>query len=248
MRTLPSFLAGLAVALLGCGGSSPPAETPPPAEAPAGDTPTAGDAEPAAAGGSEASEPAPAGGGDKAEPPAASESESTSLARDLVKSGGRRIGYSSQKKGFAIGQQRRAGADFSVDVLFTDEDGNTKDTIRVCQPADCAENLKELANAAIPKLASRLESEGYVPVRAIGWPSGRDELDVSSIGMKLKLTGGQLEGVRDGKPKARLGAVKPQLLAIFVVPGTKLLGVLTSPDGDPGSQSFSVLKLPVVTK
>ena len=96
----------------------------------------------------------------------------------------------------------------------------------------------------MPKLVGRLDSDGFVAVRAIGWPQGRDELDVSALNMKLKLAGGSLQGVREGKPPARLGAVKPKLLAVFVVPDTKLLGVFTSPDGEVWGQTFSVLRLP----
>jgi hypothetical protein len=231
----------VALGAFGCGGSAPPAEDPSSAsaDAPAG----AGDAAPGA------KDESAAAAGDGAAPdasgasPQGEASASHELARDLIKAGGRFVGWSASKKSFVHPQQRRSGPSTSLDVVFTDEEGRAKDVMRICQIGECEERLTELAKEAMPKLTSRLDGEGFVAVRAIGWPQGRDELDVSALGMKLKLAGGTLQGVREGKP-VRIGAVKPKLLAVFVVPDAKLLGVVTSPDGEVWQQTFSVLKLP----
>jgi hypothetical protein len=237
MKTIGGVLCAAVVVFGACGGSPAPVEGPGASEheAPAGSSTSA----PADA----AHPPAPAA---SAEPAASGghESEAEALARDLIKMGGRRIGWSSSKKGFAHPQKRRSGESSSLDVVFTDQEGRPKDVMRICQAGECDEHLTELAKQAMPKLASRLEAEGYVGVRAIGWPQGHDDLDVGPLGMKLKLTGGTLQGSHEGKPAVRIGAVKPKLMAIFVVPDTKLLGVITSPDGEVWNETFSVLKLP----
>jgi hypothetical protein len=70
--------------------------------------------------------------------------------------------------------------------------------------------------------------------------------------MKLKYTKGKLEGVREGKPAVALkqaGGKRIEattLLAIFIVPGGKLLGVLAPPGADAKGlvQEFYVFKLP----
>lgn len=184
-----------------------------------------------------------------AEAPAAS--ESATLARDFVKSGGRRIAYSSTKKGFAYPITSRQGSgSFGLDIHFVGDDGSPRDTMRVCQPGDCEEKLDEIAKDFIPKLAARFDEQGYTAVRGIGWPSGRDELEVSSLSMKLKYARGALSVLREGKPAARLSQVggkrldTPTLDAVFVIPGTKLLGVFASPAGDGNGADFYLLKLP----
>jgi hypothetical protein len=228
---------------LGCGGSAPPADDPSGAAA---DGPAGGEGDAAAGTKDETAAPAgdaPAGGTASGGASESDASGSQALARDLIKAGGRFVGWSATKKSFVHPQQRRSGQSTSLDVVFTDEEGRAKDVMRICQIGECEEGLTELAKEAMPKLTSRLDGEGFVAVRAIGWPQGRDELDVSALGMKLKLAGGTLQGVREGKP-VRIGAVKPKLLAVFVVPDAKLLGVVTSPDGEVWQQTFSVLKVP----
>jgi hypothetical protein len=228
--------------LVACGSTPPPAspeeplDSAPPAEAPA--EPSAQE-EGAAAGGS-AEAPAAADAPSSAGPA----SETEVLARDFLKSGGRRIGYSATKKGFAYPQEQRRPDGFRLDILFTDEDGRKRDVMEVCDFVVCAEGLDEIAKTLVPKLAGKLESDGYVAIRGIGWPSNRDELEVGSLGMKLKLSGGRLEGLREGKPPATLGRVPQELLAIFVVPDAKRLAIFTKPSSGGMVQEFHVLKLP----
>ena len=179
--------------------------------------------------------------------PAAAQSESESLARDFMKSGGRRIGYSATKKLFAYPSEQRRADGFRLDIVFAGEDGRQRDVMQVCDFAECAEKLDELAKEVGPKLSARLEGDGYVAIRGIGWPSGRDELDVSSMGMKLRYTKGRLEGVHEGKPAVSIGQIKgSELLALFVVPDSKLLAVFVKPAGGAAGviQEFQVLKRP----
>jgi len=236
----------LIAVLSGCGpapepvtppsGGSEPAEraTPEPAPAsPAGDNPAEGPAATPAA-----PDPAPSA--------AAPQSDADSLARDFLKSGGRRIGYSATKKLFAYPAEQRRADGFRLDIIFAGEDGRQRDVMQVCDFAECAEKLDEIAKEMAPKLSSRLGGDGYVSIRGIGWPSGRDELEVSSLGMKLRLTKGRLEGVREGKPASSIGQIKGgKLLAIFLVPDSKLLAAFTKPAGTAAVvQEFQVLKLP----
>lgn len=232
----------LSIFVLGCGGT-----TVAPA-APAGEP--SGDVAPAASG--EAASPAPAASGAPDAPPvesseAESATEPASLARDLVKRGGRKIGWSAQKKSFMVPRERRGSDGWSLDIVTTDDAGRQTAIERVCQPSECAEQFAELSKKAIPEITKKLEAGGYVALRAVGWPSGRDELEVSQLGMKLRYTGGRLEGVREGKPVARLGTVgrgEPKLLAIFVVPDSKLLAGFAAPDGDEGRTELFVVRLP----
>lgn len=243
-----SLVVTLALALIpGCGaGSTPPPASPdgPPAEAPepAKEAAPEEGAEAAAAPPGEAAPAAPEGGG------AAAPSESESLARDFVKKGGRRIGYSATKKSFAYPFEQRREDGFRLDIYFTDEDGRKRDVMQVCDFAECAERLDELAKEVLPKLASRLEGDGYAAIRGIGWPSGRDELEVGTLGMKLRYANGRLEALREGKPAASLGAVgsrSPELLAIFVIPDSKRLAVFAKPSDAKGVvQELHVVKLP----
>jgi hypothetical protein len=181
--------------------------------------------------------------------PAASSSGSADLARDLLKSGGRKIAYSSSK-GFAFPIERRAGDQFSLDIYFVQEDGHQKDIMRICQPGDCEERLNEIIKTMLPKLASRLESDGYEAIRSIGWPIGRDELEVNSLQMKLHYAKGRFEALREKKPPLALSPVgkridTPVIKAIFVVPGGKLLGVFGGQEGDEkGGVDFFIVKLP----
>src|SRR4029078_202910 len=104
-------------------------------------------------------------------------SESEDLARDILKGGGRRIGHSATKKAFAYPAETRRGDSFTLDVRFLGEDGNPKDAMRVCQLGECAEHLDEiLSKGFLTKLATRLESEGYVAIRGIRWARGGGRL------------------------------------------------------------------------
>ncbi|AKT40005.1 hypothetical protein [Chondromyces crocatus] len=234
---------GSLLAFLSACGSPPPPEAPEPLAEPAPAAPVepapAAPAEPVA---EEPKTPAPAAA------PEPEPSDAEVLARDFLKTGGRRIGYSATKKGFAYPLEQRNQEGFRLDILFTDEEGRKKDVIAVCDFASCVERLDEVSKTLRPKLAERLQSEGYESIRGIGWPSGRDELEVGVLGMKLRYTGGRLEGLREGKPAAtlgRLGAKAPELLAIFVVPESKRLGVLVKPaDGKGVVQELHVVKLP----
>lgn len=224
--TLAALLTLAVLAAPGCG---PPAE---PAAAPESGAETKAD--PAAASGEPASGSAaeaaakPAGGGE------AAPSESASLARDFLKSGGRRIGYSASKKGFLYPLEMRQKDGFSLEIASLGEDGEPREATRVCQLGECEEHLDELGKELLPKLVSRLETEGYVSLRGIGWPSGRDELEVNTLSLKLHYKKGRFSAEREGKPKAELAPVgrrleAPEPLAVFVVPDRKLLAVLAAP-------------------
>jgi hypothetical protein len=175
-----------------------------------------------------------------------------SLARDFLKTGGRRVGYSATKKAFAYPVEHRAERGFGLDVQFAGDDGRPRDMMRICQIGECEEHLDEIMKEMLPKLASRLEQDGYVSIRGIGWPQGRDELEVNSLTMKLKYTKGKLESLREGKPAARLTLLggkrldAPTLMAVFIIPDTQLLGAFAAPSGDAKGmvQDFYVFKLP----
>jgi hypothetical protein len=229
--------ASFSLTALACGPSTP-AQAP---EAPK-ETPSAEPSASAAASASAAPEaPAP--------PPAAESATSPAetLARDLIKSGGRRIGWSASKKRFVVPIEMRADGGRGLDVRYYDDDGNQRENQRVCQPGECEERLNEIAKDLIPKLASRFESEGYEAVSSIGWPSGREEIDVSSLELKLRFDKGKLSAVREKKPAAALrvgGGKGPKvpLSAIYPVPAAKLVGAFAP--GEKVVQDFFVFKLP----
>jgi hypothetical protein len=246
----------IAVFVAGCGPSTPAdvPESPPPTGETSGSTEKSADGTGEAAGG----EAAPGGdataatkpaGDAKAEAPA---SEAAGLARDFLKTGGRRIGYSASKKLFAYPVERRSETGFGLDIQFMNADGSPKDAMRICQIGECEEHLDELSKELLPKLTARLEADEFTSIRGIGWPQGRDELEVNSLTMKLKYTKGKIEALREGKPAARLtqaGSKKldaPTLMAVFVVPDSKLLGVFAAPSGDAKGlvQEFYIFKLP----
>lgn len=232
------------LALLAACGSPPPAETPESA-APADKPAEAEQAAPA----DKPEEAAPAAEKPaEAAPPAAEASEAEVLARDFLKTGGRRIGYSATKKGWAYPLETRREDGFRLDILFTDEDGRKRDVMEVCDYSECVERLNEIAKEILPKLVARIEGDGYTAIRGLGWPSGREEFEVGILGMKLKYANGQLSGLREGKPAVtlgRLGTKAPEILAIFVVPDSKRLGVLAKPaDGKGVVQELHVVKLP----
>lgn len=224
------------LALAACGPSAP-AQTPdPPKEAPS--------AEPAA---SAASAAAPSAAPESPKP-AQAESPAETLARDVIKSGGRRIGWSASKKRFVVPIEMRNDGGRGLDVRFYDDDGTQRENQRVCQPGECEERLNEIAKELIPKLAARFESEGYEAVSSIGWPSGRDEIDVGSLELKLRYAKGKLSAVREKKPPVALrvgggkGPKAEALSALYPVPAAKLVGAFAP--ADKNVQEFFVFKLP----
>jgi hypothetical protein len=197
----------------------------------------------------------PAGGGEasgdtKPKQPAKAESETETLARDIVKGGGRRIGFSASKKLFAVPNEKRTETNFGLDVFFYGEDGANRDPIRVCQMGECEEHLSEKLDEVLPKIVQKLDEGSYVSVRGIGWPDGRDELEVSSLGMKLKFKSGRLEGLREGKPAVQFQVAGGRLdiaeiKAIYIPTDSKMMGLFGKPSRATGSvQSFYVLKIP----
>jgi hypothetical protein len=202
-----------------------------------------------------AGEAKPEGGGEtsgdtKLKQPAKAESETETLARDIVKGGGRRIGFSATKKMFAVPNEKRTETNFGLDVFFYGEDGANRDPIRVCQMGECEEHLSEKLDEVLPKIVQKLDEGSYVSVRGIGWPDGRDELEVSSLGMKLKFKSGRLEGLREGKPAVQFQVAGGRLdiaeiKAIYIPTDSKMMGLFGKPSRATGSvQSFYVLKIP----
>lgn len=243
MRRPISLAAPILLILASCG--SPPAAWPPPAPTAAPEA----SADPAPSAAPEASaEPAPSAAATATEAPA---SDAATLARDLAKSGGRRIGYSATKKSFAHPVERRIQNGFSLDIQFTGEDGSPRDAMRICQPGECEDKLDEMLKVFLPKLTERLEREGFTTMRAIGWPGGGDELEVSSLSAKLHYEKNRLTKVVQGKPPAALTKLGGPRLdsapeAVFVVPGGKLLAAFAKPSGDAKGlvQELHVFKLP----
>ena len=220
IATLTAAASLLLSSLPGCG-------APAPAHAPEAES-----AAPAASS-AEASHETPAADAPAPEPAASSSSPAESLARDLVKSGGRRIGYSGSKKRFVVPADMRTDGGRGLDLKFYDDEGAQREIQRVCQPGECEDRLDEIARELIPKLAARLEKEGYEPVSAAGWPSGRDELPVGALGGKLRYEKGQLSlaGEKKAAPLRALGGRSPKteaLSAVYPVPGAKLLGVFAN--------------------
>jgi hypothetical protein len=247
MRRPFSLAASLILMLAGCG-SPPPADSPP---APTTTPEASGPATDATAAPEASADPAPSAAPAATEAPGSVPSEAATLARELAKSGGRRIGYSASKKAFAHPVERHIQNGFSLDIQFTGEDGSPRDTMRICQPGECEDRLDEMLKAFLPKLTERLEHDGFTTMRAIGWPGGGDELEVSSLGAKLHYEKGRLTKVTTGKPGvalSKLGGPRfdsaPE--AVFVVPGGKLLAVFAKPSGDAKGlvQELHVFKLP----
>jgi len=177
-------------------------------------------------------------------------SESESLAKEIIKGGGRRIGWSASKKLFVVPMEKRADSTGSLDIHFYGEDGQSRDPMRICQPGECEEHLDEKVAEVLPKLAAKLEEGGFVAIRSIGWPDNRDELDVSSLSMKLKWSKGKIEGVKEGEKKpVAFTAVGGRLdisalKALYIVPDSKLLGVFGTPSKPGFVQTFHVVKMP----
>ena len=115
-----------------------------------------------------------------------------------------------------------------------------REILRVCQPGECEESLDEKAKELLPKLAARLGSEGYEPVSSVGWPEGRDEVEVGALQAKLHQDKGRLSLVREKKstPLRALGGRSPrgEITAVYPVLSAKLIGLLAG--------EFFVFKLP----
>lgn len=252
-RTLVGALLTVAV-LAGCGGSSskdPATSADATQDAVKTDTPSDGEAK--SSEGGETAEKTDSGSdapAEKPKAPAKQESEFETLARDIVKSGGRRIGFSAAKKMFAVPSEKRTETNFGIDVMFHGEDGAGRDPMRICQPGECEEHMNEKLDELLPKLAQKLEADGYVNVRGIGWPDGRDELEVSSLGMKLKFRNGRIEGLKEGKPPVIFQTMGGRLdvseiKAIYIIADSKLMGLFGKPSRPSGVvQTFYVLKMP----
>jgi hypothetical protein len=186
----------------------------------------------------------------KPKEPAKAASETETLARDIVKGGGRRIGFSATKKMFAVPNEKRTETNFGLDVFFYGDDGASRDPMRVCQLGECEEHMSEKLDEVLPKLVQKLDEGGFVSVRGVGWPDGKDELEVSSLGMKLKFKSGRLEGLREGKPPVvfqvaggRLDVA--EIKAIYLPTDSKLMGLFGKPSRSTGAvQVFYVLKVP----
>lgn len=226
-----AFFAAAALATLSaCGPSTPPASPDPAKEA--------STAEPAA---SAAPTAAPTAAPEAKPAPAESASPAETLARDLVKAGGRRIGWSASKKRFVVPMDVRNDSGRGLDLRFFDDEGAQREILRVCQPGECEERLDELAKELIPKLVARFEKEGFEAVYSVGWPSGRDELEIGAQNLKLRYEKGRLLLVNEKKttPLRALGGRAPKsesLSAVYPVPAAKLLGVFAG--------EFYVYKLP----
>jgi hypothetical protein len=220
----------LALASLSACGPATPAQGPEPAKEGSVEPAASASAAPAETAAPEAAKP----------PPAAESSPSDSLAHDLVKAGGRRIGWSASKKRFVVPVDLHADGGRGLDLRFYDDEGAQREILRVCQPGECEESLDEKAKELLPKLSARLGGEGYEPVSAVGWPSGRDEIEVGTLQAKLRQEKGRISLVREKKatPLRALGGRSPkgEITAVYPIPSAKMLGVLAG--------EFFVFKLP----
>jgi hypothetical protein len=217
----------LALALAAACGPATPAPTSEPGK----------EAEPAATGAAAEKSAAP----EAAKPEAAKEdSPSETLARDLLKAGGRRIAWSASKKRFIVPTDARVENGRGLDLRFYDDEGQQRDIQRVCQPGECEERLDEIVKQMIPTLAARLDREGFEGISSVGWPQGRDEIELGTLNAKLRNERGKLALVREKKttPLKALGghAPKGDISVVYPVPAAKLLGVVAG--------EFFVFKLP----
>jgi hypothetical protein len=219
----------LALALLASCGPATPAQAPEPAKEapsaePAKEASTAEPAPPEV----HATVPAADGVGDLHNIKPAADSLADSLARDLVKAGGRRIAFSASKKRFFVPVDQRAGDGRGLNLYLYDDEGGQREIVKVCQPGECEERLDEIVKDLLPKLSARLSSEGFEPVSAVGWPSGRDEIDVATLQIRLHQDRGRLSVVNGKKstPLRALGhAPTGEISAVYPVPSAKLLAV-----------------------
>lgn len=212
----PAALLALALLAAACGPATP-AQAPEPAkDSPAEPAKEAATAEPAAP---EAKKPAPA---------AEASSPADSLARDLVKAGGRRIAFSASKKRFLVPVDQRAGDVRGLNLILYDDEGGQREVVKVCQPGECEEHLDEIAKDLLPKLSARLSSEGFEAVSAVGWPSGQDEMEVATLQLRLRQDRGRLSVVHGKKstPLRTVGhAPAGEITAVYPIPSAKLLAV-----------------------
>jgi hypothetical protein len=223
-----AVIAFMVAPLVACGPSSP-AQSPEAAK----ETPSAEPEASAAPSATAGSKPEAA----KAAPEAEA-SPVEALARDLVKAGGRRIGWSASKKRFVVPVDFRTDGGRGLDLRFYDDDGAQREILRVCQPGECEERLDEMIKELLPKLSARLDKEGFESVASVGWPSGRDEIDVGTLQAKLRQERGRISLVREKKATPLRGhAPKGEISAVYPVPSAKLLGVVAE-------REFVVLKLP----
>jgi hypothetical protein len=89
----------------------------------------------------------------------------------------------------------------------------------------------------MPKLSARLDKEGFESVASVGWPSGRDEIDVGTLQAKLRQDKGKISIVREKKTTPLRGrSGKGDVTAVYPVPSAKLLGAVAG--------EFFVVKLP----
>ncbi len=239
LATLAVVPASLALASLPACGPAAPAQTAeaakeePHAEAsaaPAGEVTKPDGAEPA--------KPEPAA------PSSGSTSPAESLAHDLFKAGGRRIGWSASKKRFIVPVEVRTSTGRSLDLRVYDDEAQQREIQQVCQLGECEDRLDELAREKLPKLLAFLDQNGFEAVGAIGWPSGRDEIDVGTLGGKLRYEKGRLSLAVDKKvvPLHPQGGRAPRaatISAVYPVPAAKLLGAVFE-----GDKEFYVFKLP----
>lgn len=229
MPRLTTLAAAVTLASLAACGPATPAQTPEAAK----DAPAS---EPAA---SASAEPAPA---EAKAAPAAEPSPAEALARDLVKTGGRRIGWSASKKRFVLPVDFRTDGGRGLDLRFYDDEGAQREILRICQPGECEERLDEIVKEMLPKIAGRLEKEGFEAVSSVGWPSGRDEVEVGALGARLRFEKGRISLVQEKKTIALRalgggkGAKSEAPTALYPVPAAKIMGALGG--------EFFVVKLP----
>ncbi len=178
---------------------------------------------------------APAGGVTKADeapkpeaaaPSSGSTSPAESLAHDLFKTGGRRIGWSAAKKRFIVPVEVRTSTGRSLDLRVNDDEPQQRENQQVCQLGVCEDRLDELAREKLPKLVAFLEQNGLEAVGAIEQTSMRDEIDVGTLGGKLRYEKGRLSLALEKK----VAALRPQggrsprsatISAVYPVPAAK---------------------------
>lgn len=169
--------------------------------------------------------------------PPASPSDTADLAGHLAKGSPQAMGYSPTQKAFVFPVQRlvdQVGRNgFVLDVQFVGEDGKSRYTLHVCSLRDCEEQAFDLGKNVRPKLAARLDKEGYMALEGVAWPSRAEEVTISSLGVKLRYANGSLSVVREGKPAVALTPLGGKRLgvaphSVFPVPDSPLLAVIAT--------------------
>ncbi|MEO7328433.1 MAG: hypothetical protein ABI193_07645, partial [Minicystis sp.] len=125
LRTNACIVSLLLLTPLAACGPAPEAASPPPATTAASG---AADEAPSAAA---SADPAPTAAATSKPDDKAPASDSETLARDLLKSGGRRIGY-SESKGFVYPIEKRTPASFGLNLYFLSLDGQKKEPLQIC--------------------------------------------------------------------------------------------------------------------